>query len=94
MQDYFHLVAHSLTHDDFKVLAVLSDSEATAAFSAMKNAEVLSATQLSEATYRRIIYRLSGNKFIEIINQQKMHMLYITEYGINAIKTTLNGVGA
>jgi hypothetical protein len=94
MQDYFQHVANSLTHDDMKVLAILMDNEANAGFKAMKNADVLPATQLSEATYRRIIYRLSANKFVEIVTQQKMHMLYITEFGMNAIRTTVNGVGA
>lgn len=94
MQDYFQHVANSLTHDDMKVLGILFDNEATAGFKAMKNADVLPATQLSEATYRRVVYRLSANKFVEIITQQKMHMLYITEFGMNAIRTTVNGVGA
>lgn len=94
MQDYFQHVASCLTMDDLKVLGVLYDNDATAGYSAMKNADVLSATKLSEATYRRIVYRLSANKFVEIVTQQKMHMLYITQFGTSAINTTMKGIGA
>lgn len=94
MQDYFKDVASSLTMDDFRVLAALYDQDAVSGFSAMKNSDILLATKLSEATYRRIVYRLSANKFVEIVTRQKMHMLYITQYGVNAINTTMKGIGA
>ncbi|GAB6989446.1 hypothetical protein [Paenibacillus pini] len=94
MDDYFEYVASHLTIDDMKVLGYLLDNDATAGFKAIKNSEVMSSTGLTEGTFRRIIYRLSANKFIEIVTLQKMHTLYISDFGSVAIKTAVKGVGA
>lgn len=94
MGNYFNDVVSSLTIDDMNILGILYDKEATAGFKAMINNEVYEMSGLSEATYRRIIYRLAANKFIEIIGVKKQNALYITEYGIQAIMKSLEGVSA
>lgn len=94
MTNYFQEVTKSLTLNDMNVLAVLYDSEANASYKAMKNVELLEKTRLSEANYRKIIYRLAANKFVEIVNHQKFKTIYITTFGIEAIHTVLKGVGA
>lgn len=92
--DYFKSVVSSLTVDDMNVLEILYRKESDAAFKAMSNSEVLQSSGLSEATYRRIIYRLEANKFIEIINVKKQNALYITRYGVEAILKSVEGVSA
>lgn len=94
MESYFKDVVSSLTIDDMKILGVLYDKEADVGFKAIVNSEVVTASGLSEATYRRIVYRLVANKFIEIINVKKQNALYITQYGVNAILQSVEGVGA
>jgi hypothetical protein len=90
--DYFRSVVSSLTIDDMKVLGILYDHEADAGFKALLNSDVFGNSGLSEATYRRIIYRLEANKFIEIINVKKQNALYITRYGVNAVLKSIEGV--
>lgn len=92
--DYFNDVVGSLTIDDMKVLGLLYDKEANAAYKAIVNSEVITHSELSEATYRRIVYRLAANKFVEIINVKKQSALYITQYGIAAVLQSVEGVGA
>lgn len=92
--DYFKSVVSSLTVDDMNILDILYSKEADAAFKAIVNSDVLRISKLSEATYRRIIYRLEANKFIEIINVKKQNALYITQYGIQAIIKSVEGVSA
>lgn len=92
-EDYFNSVVSSLTMDDMRLLGILYDNEANAVFKAMKNAELLEAANLSDAVYRRTICRLNASKLIENASLQKMHMLYITEFGMSAIKANIEGVG-
>jgi transcription initiation factor IIE alpha subunit len=92
--DYFKSVVSSLTIDDMKILGILYDHEADAGFKALLNADVCSSSGLSEATYRRIIYRLEANKFIEIINVKKQNAIYITKFGISAVLKSVEGVSA
>lgn len=92
--DYFKSVVSSLTVDDMNILEILYTKEADAAFKALLNSDVLTHSRLSEATYRRIIYRLEANKFVEIINVKKQNAMYITQYGIEAIIKSVEGVSA
>jgi hypothetical protein len=94
MKDYFEVVVSSLTIDDMFVLGILLEKEATAAFKALSNHEIMTLAKLTEATYRRIIYRLVANKFIEVISVKKQNALYLTEYGKLAIIRNIEGVGA
>lgn len=94
MKNYFQEVISSLTYNDMKVLGILFDNEADASFKAMKNTDILERTKLTEANYRKIIYRLVASKFIEVINHQKNKNIYITDFGVQALQTTMKGVGA
>lgn len=94
MNQYFEDVVSSLTYDDINVLSILYDNEATASFKSIKNKEVLERTGYTEAVYRRILYKLTGNKFISTIQINKQQGLYITQYGIQAINKSLQEVSA
>lgn len=89
MGDYFENVVSSLTIDDMNILVILYDNEATAGFKALSNGEVFERSGLSEATYRRTMYRLVANKFIEIVTVKKQNAFYVTLYGVKAIEKSM-----
>lgn len=94
MEQYFSDVVKDLSIDDMALLGTLHDKEATASFKALLNNEALNASGLSEATFRKVLYRLVANKFISIVAQKRQHSVYITQYGLAALTTTLKGVSA
>jgi hypothetical protein len=93
MEQYFIDVIKDLSLDDMKLLGALHDQEATAGFKSLNNCEALIASGLSQATYRKVFYRLAANKFITTVTQKRQHSIYITQYGIVALQITLKGVG-
>lgn len=94
MEQYFIEVVKDLSIDDMRFLGMLHDQDATAGFKAIRNSEVLDACGLSKATFRKVFCRLSANKFISIVTQKRQHSIYITEYGMAALQTTLKEVSA
>lgn len=92
MEQYFQDVVSSLSIEDMNVLGILYDNEAKASFRAMRNVEVLIASGLTAATFRRIMYRLIANRFVETMLGKKSHSLYITQYGVAALKASLEEV--
>lgn len=92
MEQYFQDVVSSLSIDDMDVMGKLYDNDATAAFKAMKHTDLQELTGLSEATYRKIIYRLIAIKFIDVITLKRQHGIYITLYGMDALKTSIKEV--
>lgn len=94
MDDYFKDVVSSLSIDDMNILGILYDNEALATFKAINGNEVFETSGLSEATYRKIIYRLIANKFVEAVTLKRQHSLFITQYGATALKTSLEGMSA
>lgn len=94
MEQYFYDVVSSLSIEDMNVLGVLYDNDATATFKSMMTTQVSEGSGLSEATYRKIIYRLIGNKFIQVVTLKRQHSMFITQYGIQALKTSLKEMGA
>lgn len=86
MDSYFTLLVNRLTLDDIEVLNTLIKHESTNRFSARTKKEILEMSELSEARFRKTISRLDANYFIDICTGNKDHLLYITEYGIQAIQ--------
>jgi DNA-binding IclR family transcriptional regulator len=93
VEQYFNDVVSSLSLDDMRILSILFDNEASAGFRAMKNIDIQNLSGLSESTYRRCVNRLRANKFIETFIGKKQHSLYVTHYGTQALKISLEGVG-
>lgn len=92
MEQYFADVVSSLTIEDIHLLSILYDNDATAVFKSMKSKEVQDITGYTEAVFRRIMYRLTANKFLGIIPLNKQHGIYITNYGVEAINKSLKEV--
>lgn len=89
---YFNHIVSKLTIDDMNILGILTDNDATATFKAMKKKDVHLKSGLSEANYRKIIYRLDAINFIETVTGNKEHMYYITTFGRKAVEKSLEEV--
>lgn len=92
MTEYFNMVISDLTLDDLGILGILLDNEATSNFKALKYKSISGISELSKAKFYKTIYRLSANKFIEII-AGKEYRMYITSYGITALEKSLSNEG-
>lgn len=90
MDQYFYDVVDSLSMEEMSVLGILYDNQATVTFKSMNTTDVAGRCSLSDATYRKIMYRLSGNRFIELVKMKRQHSMYITHYGIEALRKSLN----
>lgn len=90
--NYFHHIVSKLTIDDMNILGILTDQDATATFKALKKRDVYERSGLTEANFRKIIYRLDAINFIETVTGSKEHMYYITSFGLSAIDQSLEGV--
>lgn len=90
--NYFNYIVSRLTLDDMNVLGILSDNEANATFKAMWKKEVFEISGLTEANFRKVIYRLEAINFLGVVTGKKEHMYYITTFGVTAISKSLEGV--
>jgi hypothetical protein len=89
LHDYFQQIVNRLTLDDLQVLTHLQDNEATATFKALKNQKLFELSSLSEAKYRKTIAKLASILFVETDSSEREHSLYITQYGLSAIRKSL-----
>lgn len=85
MDIYFTSIVDRLNLDDIQVLSSLFAQESINRISAKTKKEVLDKCHLSEARFRKSINRLDANNLIEIHTGSRGHLLFITEYGINAL---------
>ncbi|PAD70703.1 hypothetical protein CHH83_02545 [Bacillus sp. 7586-K] len=88
--DYFQQITSSLSISDLKILSYLADQNADALFKAIKKKSLQEEVDLSEANYRKSLYRLEALKFISIEAGQKEHSIYITEFGKQALYVSLS----
>ena len=89
LTDYFSHIVKRLTFDDISILSILSDSEATAKFKSLKKSDLSNDSGLTEANFRKAIYRLDAINFVETVTGHKEHRYYITELGMKAISESL-----
>jgi len=97
MEQYFDDVVTSLSVDDLSFLGTLFENDATAGYKSIKTNTLQEYTGLTEATYRKVMYRLVANKFINLVALNRQHSLYISQYGLQALSKSipsLKGVGA
>ncbi|WP_165571653.1 hypothetical protein, partial [Cytobacillus praedii] len=90
---YFCEIVSSLSIDDLSILGVLNDNEAEIKFKAIPKVIVLEESKLTDANFRKSLYRLEIAKFIEIIKDHKSHSLIITPFGQKALFTSLSKEG-
>jgi DNA-binding MarR family transcriptional regulator len=94
MEQYFKDVVSDLSIDDMNFLGALYDNDATAGFKAMTHNEVMGKCGLTIADFRKVVYRLVANKFISTVPNKRQHSVYLTHYGIAALRTNIEGASA
>lgn len=86
MDQYFLSLTDRLTIDEIELLNSLTSSESTNRFSAKTKKELFTRSNLTESRFRKILYRLEALRFIEICAGNREHLVFVTEYGQNAIQ--------
>ena len=92
MSDYFKHVIKQLEFEDVRILGYLLDNDATAAFKAVKRSDVSKASEMAEATFRKTISKLIATHLIKTVTGGKEHKIYLTVYGDQAIRESLEGM--
>lgn len=88
---YFDNVIEKLTIDELSILGELYDKKADAVFKSVKNKDIMTNTKLTKSRYFNSINKLSATCLTETVGA-KNSKVYITEYGINALQKSLEGV--
>lgn len=86
MDHYFLSLIERLSLHEIEILNRLTSSESINRFSAKTKKELFTESGLSEAKFRKTLYRLEALNFIEIVAGSKEHLVFVTEYGQNAIQ--------
>lgn len=86
MDNYFTSVIGHLSLEEIELLNLLTSSESTNRYSAQTKKELLQKSKLTEANFRKIMTRLEAMNLIEIVTGNKDHLVFVNEYGQNAIQ--------
>lgn len=86
MNRYFQTLVERLSLDDIEVLNSLIKNESTNRFSSTTKKEIQEVSKLTESKFRKSIARLEAMNFLEITAGSREHVLYVTEYGLEAIQ--------
>lgn len=93
MDQYFRCVVSGLTIDDTMLLGILQDKDAISKQKSIKVSVVLKESEYTEAKFRKSIDRLTALQFITLNKDYKEHGVFISEYGVIALKNTLETMG-
>lgn len=93
MDQYFSDVVHSLTLEDISILGILHDQEATSKQKSIKTTTILKMSDSTEAKFRKSTDRLTALQFVISNKDYKEHGLFISEYGVQALKNILETMG-
>lgn len=91
MNNHFVSLVSRLTLDDIEILNTLTSTESLSRFSARTKKEVQEGAKITEAKLRKSIVRLDAMNFIEVVPGGREHLLYVTEYGQQAIQHISEG---
>lgn len=91
VNEYFDYIIKHLTIEEMQILAYLKDTDATIAFKSIKRTEILQATELSIAHFRKAIGKLVSTCLIDVVTGSKEQKVFLTEYGLKAIKPIEEG---
>lgn len=91
MQSHFCSLLENLTLDELEILKALIDEDSLNRFSARTKKEISIKTNLTDSILRKSITRLEAMNFIEVVAGSREHLLYINEYGQDAIKKITDG---
>jgi predicted transcriptional regulator len=86
MNQYFNEILQSLSIDDVEIMKLLNEQKASTKFRSIKKKYVFELSGLSEAMFRKVVYRLEAIRFIEIVYGGKEHKLVLTPFGEKALE--------
>lgn len=89
MDQYFRDVVSSLTIEDIMILGILQDQDAISKQKSIKTTTILKISESTEAKFRKSMDRLTALQFVISNKDYKEHGLFISEYGVNALKNIL-----
>lgn len=81
MEDYLSDIISSLSFQEMKILAILSEKESDAPFKAISRQELMHESELSVSVFQKYLERLEVTKTIEVLKDGKKHRIYISKYG-------------
>ena len=93
VDQYFRCVVSGLTIDDTMILGILQDKDAISKQKSIKVSVVLKDSEYTEAKFRKSIDRLTALQFIILNKDYKEHGVFISEYGIIALRNTIETMG-
>ncbi|ATF13602.1 hypothetical protein A616_16935 [Brevibacillus brevis X23] len=86
--EYFDLIVKRLSREDLILLEILREEEATMARSSLSMQKLQEKSTLTDALFRKTVYRLNANYFVESETNNKTQSYYLTDFGIQAITKT------
>ena len=91
MDAYKQAIISKLTLDDVLLLGVLYENDATMTHKAMRKKSILEKSSLTDAKYKKSLYRLSGSCLIEAVSGITDQRLFLTSEGYKATEIKLEG---
>lgn len=91
MVQHFTSLVERLTIEEIEMLNYLIHREATTRFSARTKSEIMLELSFNEPTLRKIICRLEAMNFIEVVAGSRKHLIFINQYGLQAIQKLCEG---
>lgn len=87
MNHYFMSVLDTLNLEDIEVLNKLTSKDAVNVATSIKKKLLFDELNISQATFRKVLYRLEAMQFVKTVSGNKEHSIYATEYGQQVIQT-------
>lgn len=89
--DYFQAVIQNLTEEDLRILGKLYDQGANMGLKSMTVEEIQSKTNFTKFKAEKLINQLKSLLFIRVVGNNHQKFYCITELGITALQTSLEG---
>ena len=91
MDSYKDVIISKLTLDDVLLLGILYENDATMTHKAMRKKSILEKSNLTDARYKKSLYRLSGGYLIDTVSGITEQRLFLTNEGCKATEIKLEG---
>jgi predicted transcriptional regulator len=94
LKSHFDTVVGNLTREDLLFMNELFTNDATNNYKAIAKDSIIEQTNLTQATFRNIVTRLTVLEFISIYNNRRNPMYSLTDWGLLAINKLTEGIEA
>ena len=87
--NYFNCIVNNLKFEEILLLGILQDEDSTSPFKSMNRSDVYQKSNMTIANFRKTLNNLVSMNFISILSGNKNHKIFITQYGLMALKKSL-----